>query len=376
MATFNLFNTLKNDLEIDTIERTVSVIPQLKPKDYAQVKSILNRLGGEWVTQQQQFQFTKCPKSLIQRVLSVGSRQLNKFHFYPTPEEIFNYITRFTPLSFFGASEKKIRVLEPSCGEGSLIRQLQAFGELEERQFDIDGYDIDPLNVIFCQEAGLNVQQADFLNIEPVEEYDLVLMNPPFNGDEFIKHIEHAQKFLKPNGLLISIVPTQWIKTFEGKANRLWLLEQAQIDSTSDLDENNFFEPGTFKGVSIPTTVICLRSCQAAERALVSEQYRTSSIEAFGFYIDNDGKSWDKLHRIKMEERNAEETVHAVQKLTSSIMRDASSDTTHLVRRYEEDYALSLVEEWFPEYTYKLRKAPPVPQQLDLGIFNDERQVA
>jgi 2-polyprenyl-3-methyl-5-hydroxy-6-metoxy-1,4-benzoquinol methylase len=376
MASFNLFNTLKNDLQIDSVGRTVSVIPQLKPRDYAQVKNILNRLGGEWVTQRQQFQFSKCPQSQILRVLSLGSRRLNKFHFYPTPEEIFSYITKFTPLSFFGASERKIRVLEPSCGEGSLIRQLQAFGEIEGRQFDIDGYDIDPLNVIFCQEAGMNVQQMDFLNIEAAAEYDLVIMNPPFNGDEFIKHIEHAQKFLKTNGLLISIVPTQWIKTFEGKANRLWLLEQAQIDSTSDLAENNFFEPGTFKGVSIPTTVICLGSCQAAEGVLHSEKYRKSSIEAFGFYIDNNEKNWDKLHRIKMEERSADGIVNAVKKLISSIMQDATSDTTHLVRRYEEDYALFLVEEWFPEYAYMLRKSPIEPRQLAFEIFNDERQAA
>jgi len=376
MATFNLFNTLKNDLEIDTGERTVSVIPQLSPKNYAQVKSILNRLGGDWVTQKQHFQFSKCPQALIQRVLSVGSRHLNSFHFYPTPEVIFNYITQFTPLSFFGASEKQVRVLEPSAGEGSLIRQLEAFGKMEGRDFVTDGFDIDPLNVIFCQEAGLNVQQADFLNVEPVENYDLVLMNPPFNGDEFIKHIQHAQKFLKPTGLLISIVPTQWIKTFDGKANRMWLLEQAQIDSTTDLDENNFFEPGTFKGVSIPTTVICLRSCQSAEQVLNSKQYRESSIKAFGFYIDNHGKSWDKLHRIKMDVEGADKTVEAVQMLTASILRDMTADTTHLVRRYEENYVVSLVDQWFPKYAYKLQKAPPEPQQLNLGLFLDELQVA
>lgn len=373
---FNLFNTLNNGLAINADERTVSVIPQLAQKDYAQVKSILNRLGGDWNTSKQVFEFRKCPEALIDRVLSVGSRQLNKFHFYPTPEAIFEYITQYTALSFFGASQKSVRVLEPSAGEGSLIRQLLAFGEEEGRNFVVDGYDIDPLNVIFCQEAGLNVTQADFLTISPSAEYDLVLMNPPFNGDEFIKHIRHAQQFLKPEGMLISVVPTQWILSHANKDNRSWLLEQAQIDSTTDIDPNNFFEPGTFKGVSIPTTVICLRSLSAAERTLNSDQYKASAVESFGFYVDNCGKTWDRLHKLKMAPPlGADETIEAVRALVARILKDQSADTFHLVRRYEEDYIFALIEEWFPEHTSILRP-PAEPEQLDFMTLLEGQQAA
>ncbi len=46
---FSLFETLKNDLAFDDINRTVAVVPQLSVKNYSKVKSILNRLGGKWI---------------------------------------------------------------------------------------------------------------------------------------------------------------------------------------------------------------------------------------------------------------------------------------------------------------------------------------
>jgi hypothetical protein len=38
-----------------------------------------------------------------------------------------------------------------------------------------------------------------------------VLMNPPFAGQHYLKHINHALRFLKPGGTLAAILPlTAW----------------------------------------------------------------------------------------------------------------------------------------------------------------------
>jgi len=37
---------------------------------------------------------------------------------------------------------------------------------------------------------------------------------------------------------------------------------------------------------------------------------------------------------------DCDETIEAINELTSNIMLDESSDTVHLVRRYESDYVL------------------------------------
>ncbi len=348
MAKFNLFSTLKNDLDVDTVERTISVIPPLNKKDYGKVRSILLRLGGEWSIQDQVFYFPKCPQALLDRVLAVGSRSLNKYHFYPTPAELFEYMTLHTPLSYFGASQPHVRVLEPECGEGGLIRMLLEFGEQEGRHFDIDGYDLDPLNVIFCKEAGFNVQEADFLAVEPRREYDLIVMNPPFNGVEFIKHIKHAQKFLGKNGLLISVVPTEWILESGSCQASRWLLEQAQIESTAELNDGNFFEPGTFKNVSIPTTIICLNSAEQAEKILNSERYRDAALYDFDLYFDNTGKYFETLNELKMKEADSQEFMEAITRLVTTMLEKYSCDTVHIVRRFKAEYIAALMKIWSP----------------------------
>jgi 16S rRNA G1207 methylase RsmC len=49
-------------------------------------------------------------------------------------------------------------------------------------------------------------QQADFLGIQPDASYDRVVMNPPFAGQDDIRHVMHAFSFLKPNGRLVAIM--------------------------------------------------------------------------------------------------------------------------------------------------------------------------
>ncbi len=363
---FNLFDTIQNELIVDSDARTVTVIPQLSAKDYSQVKTLLNRMGGEWNVRNQNFDFKKCPQVLIDRVLSVGSRRLNQFHFYPTPEEVFEYFKKHTPLKYFGAAREFVRTLEPSCGEGSLIRQLLKFGEEEGRKFIVEGYDIDPLNVIFCQESGLNVTQADFLKVTPRKEIDLIVCNPPFNKYEFIKHLKHAQKFLKSDGLLISVVPTKWISEHVDHEDRHWLFEQAQIESSDDLDSGNFYEPGTFKGVNIPTAIICLSSEEAAERILTGKRYKAEAIDSFRLYVECCSETWHKLHAMKMDESiNADAVIKKIQDIVTNILRKQDNETVHLVHRFYDSYVLDIVEEWFPQYIYKL-VPPSIPHQLDM----------
>lgn len=350
MAKFNLYSTLENDLDIDSLNKTVSVVPQLAPKEYAKVKDVLTRLGGSWNTRRQCFNFSKDPDALIQRALSTGTKSLNKYHFYPTPSTVFEFIERHTSLSFLGAADRTIKALEPSCGDGSLYRQLENFGQREGREFVIDGYDIDELNVIFCEESGLNVKQADFLSLEPNPCYDLVLMNPPFNGREFIKHIRHAQKFLDDDGVLLAVVPTQWIEQCDANADYAWLMEMAQIKSGSALDSGDWFEPGVFDGVSISTTVIELPSISSAEKILNSEKYLNSAIQQF---IDSFFSTHKYAKRSEKELGNAELCFDEALKLALNVvdrfLNDKNEDTSFIVRQFKDSYALTLLENHYPK---------------------------
>lgn len=281
MSSFDLFHTLKNDLMISEMEKTIKVIPQLDSNSYGKIKSLLCRMGGVWCRSSQNFKFIKSPSALIERVLETGTERVNKFHLYPTPKTIFDEMVRFTSLSYLGESKRVIKVLEPTCGTGSLIHMLKKYGEENGREFDVFGYEIDHLNVIICKEDGLDVEQADFLSVVPEPKYDLVLANPPFNGEEYIKHIRHAQKFLKEDGEIIVITPTGWITKNGCGKNGEWLFEQAQCHKDSIMISGDFFPEKTFDGVNIKTTFACLYSSEKAERILNSNHYREESVRLF-----------------------------------------------------------------------------------------------
>lgn len=53
---------------------------------------------------------------------------------------------------------------------------------------------------------GAIVTKADFLLASPNPVYDRVMMNPPFAKQADIRHVLHALKFLRPDGLLVSVM--------------------------------------------------------------------------------------------------------------------------------------------------------------------------
>lgn len=100
---------------------------------------------------------------------------------------------RDMPEDFFG--DRQLRVLEPSCGRGSLVRSLVDHG------CHVVGVDIDPANVAFCADTfpEARSEHADFLSIPGgsslLGTFNLVLMNPPFEGGQTEQHILHALTF-------------------------------------------------------------------------------------------------------------------------------------------------------------------------------------
>lgn len=94
------------------------------------------------------------------------------------------------------------RILEPSAGLGRLLDALPSGVELV-------AVDISPDCCRALQtRPGLAVHEGDFPSFDPSQlgTFDRVAMNPPFTMRSDIRHVMHAIKFLKPGGLLASVV--------------------------------------------------------------------------------------------------------------------------------------------------------------------------
>lgn len=89
---------------------------------------------------------------------------------------------------------------------------------------------------------------ANFLETEPTGDFDQVVMNPPFYGRHYAKHVEHALRFLRPGGRLTAVLPAT-ARYDHGLLAGRW----------EDLPVASFAESGT----NINTTVLTMWRAEA-----------------------------------------------------------------------------------------------------------------
>lgn len=152
--------------------------------------------------------------------------------YYPTPVKIVEEVL----------SDIYIRpgqlALDPSCGCGRILTGLRKAGAIPF------GIEVDAGRVAQARGKGFDVRHANFLECEPVPKYDHVVMNPPFYGRHYAKHVEHALRFLRPGGRLTAILPITARYDHGLIKSERW----------RDLPVGSFAESGT----NINTTVVTL----------------------------------------------------------------------------------------------------------------------
>lgn len=119
--------------------------------------------------------------------------------YYPTPPAV---VDRVLDAVYVRPGDK---VLEPSCGCGRFLDGLR------KRGVEALGIEVHPQRAAEARAKGHAVRCANFLAEPARPEFDAVVMNPPFYGRHYLKHVRHAAAFLRPGGRLVSVLPaTAW----------------------------------------------------------------------------------------------------------------------------------------------------------------------
>lgn len=97
---------------------------------------------------------------------------------------------------------------------------------------------------------GYNLVGDDFLEYQPTEKYDSIIMNPPFSDEQ--NHIRHAYEMLADGGTLVSISSPHWTFASDKKSVefRNWIDNETYY--TQDLAS------GTFEMTGVPAKILVI----------------------------------------------------------------------------------------------------------------------
>lgn len=118
--------------------------------------------------------------------------------FFPTPLSV---ITRMLQ----GLDLKQKLILEPSAGAGDIVDFISGL------RYNCKIYccEVNPDLQFTLQGKGYKLVHDDFLSYQPLHDFDLIVMNPPFsNGDE---HLLHAWEILK-GGDIVCLLNAETIR--------------------------------------------------------------------------------------------------------------------------------------------------------------------
>lgn len=148
--------------------------------------------------------------------------------YYPTPVKVAERMVSRMGLVNKGDGTP-LRILEPSCGCGRLMDAIKKDLIANDIAARVIGVEYDPSRAKMAKFKGHSVVQQNFLEFAKkgsyVRYFDQVIMNPPFYGKHYVKHIEAALKLLRPHGTLTCIVPASAIYHHKIVNSRAWLEE-------------------------------------------------------------------------------------------------------------------------------------------------------
>lgn len=219
---------------------------------YDEVNEALVRVGGKWKGNKKRHVFGFDPAEAVQRLIESGEMPpKNPLDYFPTPDEVIDGMLSDTETSDYIAYLVAMggRVLEPSVGRGAIAMKLVERGLKKEQ---IQCVEMDGFNADIVRAKGFNVIEDDFLNYQPEEKFNLIVMNPPFaykgNKRLYADHIQHAFGMLRQGGLLVAIAPNSLFVSIDAKNAALIDLVGQNCGTIEGHEAEAFKESGTTVG--------------------------------------------------------------------------------------------------------------------------------
>lgn len=229
----------------------LTITAQLARPDYVALNKVLELAGGKWDRKSKAHVFSGNASDAIEPVvltgeITDGKKELGQFF---TPPDLAVRVVQLAGI------EPGDKVLEPSAGNGALVRAARAAGG------HIWAYEIDPVlhkatrdsNEFYGHFLGGGFACKDFLGVDPAPVFKKVAMNPPFDKKRSdLIHVRHAYKFLQRGGKLVAIMSAGVMFRPDALSGGFRLAVEKVGGSIERLPDDSFKESGT----SVSTCIV------------------------------------------------------------------------------------------------------------------------
>ena len=224
-----------------TLEDNVLRLPQVQfnKKSYAEAKKWIEEAGGSWQGGKVQgFIFPFNPERVFS-ILNEGKRcnLARDFQFFETPSNVADWLVMLA-----GGIHELDTVLEPSAGRGALVKAIHRSCP----DAVVDCYEMMPENKgLLSRLGGINIIGDDFTKSTIGKKYTKIIANPPFSGNQDIRHVRMMYDMLEQGGTLASITSAHWEFAEEKTCRdfRQWLEDVG--GAKYEIESGAFKESGT-----------------------------------------------------------------------------------------------------------------------------------
>lgn len=161
--------------------------------------------------------------------------------FYPTPSKLAGKMLSCVDWATV------FSILEPSAGKGDLADAVSRFVNdtrnsrrvfIHQREPYIDCIERDSDLAALLRGKGLHVVHGDFLTFRSFKQYDLCIMNPPFDsGDE---HLLHALSLMERGGQIVCLLNAETIRNPYTNRRKVLVQKLHEHNARIEFIENAF----------------------------------------------------------------------------------------------------------------------------------------
>lgn len=239
---------------------------QLDRPLYVQTNEVLEAAGGKWNKKAKAHVFDGDAADAVESLVLTGQYTRAKdvraeFGFFETPDALARRIVDDADI------QEGHTVLEPSAGLGAIAKHVR----FESGNTIIE---LDPDRAAFLKTAfpAWHVECGDFLAWKPganmPQQFDRIVMNPPFAKRADIQHITKAFGLLAPGGQLVAIASASVVFRDDKIASDFRELVRSNFGFIQGLPDGSFKESGT----SVNTVIVTMERAAATAHPTAMER--------------------------------------------------------------------------------------------------------